>query len=50
MFGWIGLAVSSPMIGAIAGNDPKRLRKALLILPAFSALMVVVNLALRAIL
>ena len=50
MFGWIGLAVSSPMIGAIAGNDPKRLRKALLILPAFSALMVVVNLALRSIL
>ncbi len=50
MFGWIGLAVSSPMIGAIAGEDPKRLKKALLILPAFSALMVVVNLALRAVL
>ena len=50
MFGWIGLAVSSPMIGAIAGDDPKRLKKALLILPAFSALMVVVNLALRAVL
>ena len=50
MFGWVGLAVSSPMIGAIAGDDPKRLKKALLILPAFSALMVVVNLALRAVL
>ncbi len=50
MFGWVGLAVSSPMIGAIAGEDPKRLKKALLILPAFSALMVVVNLALRAVL
>jgi fucose permease len=50
MFGWIGLAVSSPMIGAIAGDDPKRLKKALLILPAFSALMVVVNLTLRAVL
>ncbi len=50
MFGWIGLAVSSPAIGAIAGEDPKRLKKALLILPAFSAAMVVVNLALRAVL
>ncbi len=50
MFGWIGLAVSSPMIGAIAGEDPKRLKRALLILPAFSALMIAVNLALRAVL
>jgi len=50
MFGWLGLAVSSPTIGAIAGEDPKRLKKALLILPSFSALMVVVNLALRAVL
>ena len=50
MFGWVGLAVSSPMIGAIAGEDPRGLKKALLILPAFSALMVVVNLALRAVL
>ena len=50
MFGWVGLAVSSPMIGAIAGEDPKGLKKALLILPVFSALMVVVNLALRAVL
>jgi fucose permease len=47
MFGWVGLAVSSPIIGAIAGEDPRRLRKALLILPAFSVLMLVVNLALR---
>jgi fucose permease len=47
MFGWIGLAVSSPIIGAIAGEDPKRLKKALLILPAFSVLMLAVNLALR---
>ncbi len=50
MFGWVGLAVSSPMIGAIAGEDPKGLKKALVILPVFSALMVVVNLALRAVL
>jgi len=46
-FGWVGLAVSSPLIGAIAGQDSTNLRTALLILPAFSALMVVVNLALR---
>jgi fucose permease len=48
MFGWIGLAVSSRIIGAIAGEDPKRLKKALLILPVFSVLMIAVNLALRA--
>jgi fucose permease len=47
MFGWIGLAVSSPIIGAIGGDDPRRLKKALLILPASSALMIVVNLVLR---
>ena len=44
--GWIGLAVSSPIIGAIAGGDPKRLKKALLLLPAASLVMVVLNLAL----
>ena len=46
--GWIGLAVSSRVIGAIAGQDPTRLRKALLVIPAFSVLMVIVNLMLRA--
>jgi fucose permease len=50
MFGWIGLAVSSRIIGAIAGEDPKRLKKALLILPGFSVLMIVVNLILRSVL
>jgi fucose permease len=49
-FGWVGLAVSSRIVGAIAGEDPRRLKKALLVLPAFSVLMVVVNLALRAVL
>jgi fucose permease len=44
--GWIGLVVSSPIIGAIAGTDPRRLKSALLILPAAAALMVLVNLAL----
>lgn len=45
--GWIGLAVSSRIIGAIAGEDPKRLKKALLVLPVFSVAMIVVNLILR---
>jgi MFS transporter, FHS family, glucose/mannose:H+ symporter len=46
--GWIGLAVSSRIIGAIAGTDASRLKKALLVIPAFSVLMVAVNLAIRA--
>jgi hypothetical protein len=43
--GWIGLAVSSPIIGYIAGRAS--LGNALLILPAFSVAMIVVNLAIR---
>ncbi|MFN7924581.1 MAG: MFS transporter [Bryobacteraceae bacterium] len=45
--GWIGLLVSSPIIGALAGTDPTGLKSALLILPAMSVAMVLVNLALR---
>lgn len=45
--GWVGLAVSSRIIGAIAGDDPKRLGTALYLLPAFSVVMVLVNLVLR---
>src|SRR3984957_5187771 len=45
--GWIGLAVSSRVIGLIAEGDPGRLRKALLLLPGMSLLIVAVNLALR---
>jgi len=45
--GWIGLAVSSRIIGAIAGTDPARIKIALLVLPAFSVLMIVANLAVR---
>jgi fucose permease len=48
--GWAGLAVSSRIIGAIAGGDPKRLKKALLVIPAFSVVMIAVNLAIRSIL
>ena len=45
--GWIGLAVSSRIIGSVAGGDSKRLKKALLILPLMSVIMVAVNLALH---
>ena len=45
--GWIGLAVSSRIIGAIAGGDPARLKKALLVIPAFSVVMIGLNLAIR---
>lgn len=43
--GWAGLAVSSRIIGAIAGDDAKRIGKALLVLPACSVVMVGLNLA-----
>ena len=46
---WIGLAVSSRIIGSIAAGDPTRLKKALLVLPGMSMLMIAVNLALRAV-
>jgi len=43
--GWAGLAVSSPIIGAIAGGDPRRLKNALLLIPASAVLMVGINIA-----
>jgi MFS transporter, FHS family, glucose/mannose:H+ symporter len=43
---WIGLAVSSRVIGSIAAGDPARLKKALLVIPGMSLLMILVNLAL----
>jgi fucose permease len=45
--GWLGLVVSSPIIGAVARKDYSNLGNALLLLPAFSIAMVLVNLALR---
>jgi fucose permease len=47
-FSWIGLAVSSQIIGSIAAGDAARLKKALLVLPGMSVIMIGVNLALRA--
>src|SRR3954452_6895938 len=46
--GWAGLAVSSRIIGGIAGGDPRRLKKALLLIPASSVLMVGLIFAIRA--
>ncbi len=45
--GWIGLAVSSRIIGAIAGKDASKLKTALLVIPIASVLMVFVTLAVR---
>jgi fucose permease len=43
--GWTGLAVSSRLIGAIAGDNPLRLKRALLLIPGAAVLMVGVNVA-----
>jgi fucose permease len=45
--GWTGLAVSSRVIGIIAGGDPRRLKKALMVIPASAVLMVGLDLAIR---
>ncbi len=45
--GWIGLAVSSRIIGFIAGGDPRGLKRALLVIPASAVLMVVLDLAIQ---
>ena len=45
--GWLGLAVSSRMIGVIAGGDAKRLGKALMLIPTFSVVMLAVTVAIR---
>lgn len=43
---WFGIVASSPIIGGVAGDDPKKLKKALLLLPAASVIMVAVAYAL----
>jgi len=45
--GFSGLVVSSPLIGWLAGPDPAGLSTGLLVLPVFSAALVVVYLVLR---
>ncbi len=45
--GWLGLVVSSPIIGAIAGTDPQGLQNGLMVLPVFSVIMIGVNVILR---
>ena len=45
--GFSGLVVSSPLIGWLAGPDPAGLSQGLLLLPAFSLALLVVNLFLR---
>lgn len=45
--GWAGLAVSSRIIGGIAGGDPLRLRKALMVIPISALLMVILSLVIR---
>jgi fucose permease len=43
--GWAGIVASSPVIGGIAGDDPRRLKHALLLLPGASVLMAIVAFA-----
>ena len=45
--GFSGLVVSSPLIGWLAGPDPGGLGRGLLLLPAFSIALLVVNLVIR---
>ncbi|HSU58835.1 MAG TPA: MFS transporter [Bryobacteraceae bacterium] len=47
-FGWIGLAVSSPIIGALAEGG--NYRRGLMLIPTFAVIMVLVNLVLRPVL
>jgi fucose permease len=48
--GWTGLAVSSRIIGAIAGGDPRRLKTALLVIPGSAVLMVGLDIGIRSLL
>jgi len=43
--GWLGLVFSSPIIGSVATSHS--LQTGLLLLPAFSVIMILVNLVLR---
>jgi hypothetical protein len=45
--GWLGLAISSRIIGAIAGPDPHGIRGGLQVLPVFSLLIFVIAIVVR---
>jgi fucose permease len=45
--GWLGVVASSWLIGRIAGSNGNHLRLALMLLPVFSAMMMVINLGMR---
>lgn len=45
--GWAGLAISSRIIGALAGENPQRLKSALLLIPASSVLMIALSLVVQ---
>lgn len=45
--GWLGLAVSSRLIGAIAGGDARRLRRALLVIPGSAVVMIALDMAVQ---
>ncbi|HET9088070.1 MAG TPA: MFS transporter [Acidobacteriaceae bacterium] len=45
--GWVGLAVSSRVIGWIAGGDPRRLNRALMVIPVSAVLMIILSLVIR---
>lgn len=45
--GWTGLAVSSRVIGIIAGGDARRLKTALLVIPASAVIMVGLDLVIQ---
>jgi len=47
--GWLGLVVSSRVIGAIAGGKTTRLRTALLVIPASALIMIGLGLAIRSV-
>ncbi|MCW5964436.1 MAG: MFS transporter [Bryobacterales bacterium] len=46
-FGWVGILVSSPIIGSIAGSDATQYKTALLILPAGAVIMFLLALVLK---
>jgi len=48
--GWAGLAVSSRIIGAIAGDNPQRIRTALLLIPGSAVVMIGLNVAILSVL